>query len=64
MCDVPILSLKDGAVWSVSLSYKVQVFVEILFCLARLGGRLSIKSFFSLRRIALCYKSDHPNTES
>jgi len=31
MCDVPVLSLKDGAVWSVSLSDKVQVFYGFYF---------------------------------
>jgi len=54
MCDVPILSLKDGAIWSVSLSDKVQMFMQFLFCMASLDGRLNINSCFFLYGELLC----------
>jgi len=48
------LSLKDGAIWSVSLSDKVQIFVQLLFCLARLDGRLNVNSCFFFFFIKNC----------
>ena len=64
MCDVPILSLKEGAVWSVSLSDKVQVFVQFLFCLARSDGRLSINSCFFLYEELLCVINQITQTQT
>jgi len=64
MCDVPILSLKDGAIWSVSLSDKVQMFVQFLFLLARLDGRLNINSSFFLYEELLCVINQITQTQT
>ena len=64
MCDVPILSLKDGAIWSVSLSDKVQMFVQFLFLLARLDGRLNINSSFFLYEKLLCVINQITQTQT
>jgi hypothetical protein len=63
MCDVPILSLKDGAIWSVSLSDKVQLFVWFLFCMARLDGRLNVNSCFLLYEELFCVVNQITQTQ-
>jgi len=65
MCDVRILSLKDGAIWCVSLSDKVQMFLQFLFCLARLDGRLNINScFFFLYEELFCVVNQITQTQT